>query len=76
MTRNERKLANALRRVIDALDDYASDKMFDDDEPETRSSARRVDREIAKGRKVLREAEGLVAMQPAPMAPTDGGGQK
>lgn len=64
MTRNERKMANALRRVIDALDEYASDRMFDGDE-ETRGSARRVDREIYKARKVLHEAEGLLAMQPA-----------
>ena len=61
MTRGERKLANALRRVINALDDYACDRMFDGDE-EDRGSARRVDREIAKARAVLRAAEAPTAV--------------
>lgn len=65
MTRGERKLFNTLRRVIDALDDYASERMFDGEE-ESRDSAKRVDREIAKARKIMREAEGLLAIQPAP----------
>lgn len=59
MTRGERKLATALRRVIDALDDYASERMFDGEE-ESRSSAAKVDREIAKARAVLRAAEGFL----------------
>ena len=66
MKRAERKIAAALRRVIDAVEEYASDRMFDGDE-ETRPSARRVDREIAKARKVLRDSEGLLTMQPAPI---------
>lgn len=56
MTRAERKMATALRSVIDALDEYAHDRMFDGEE-ETRGSARRVDRTIAKARAVLNAAE-------------------
>lgn len=69
MTRGERKLANSLRRVIAALDDYAAERMFDGEE-ESRKSAGRVDREIAKARAVLRSAEGL--LQPARALPPHG----
>ncbi len=70
MTRKERKIANALRRVLDAVEEYACDRMLDNEE-ESRPSARRVDREIARARKALREAEGLLTMQPAPVAAVD-----
>lgn len=66
MTRAERKLANALRRVIAAVDDYAAERFFDGDQ-DTRRSARRVDTELAKARAALRSAEGL--LQPARALP-------
>lgn len=53
MTRAERKIANALQRVVNAIDEYAIDRLIDGDQ-ETRQSARKVDRAVAKAKTVLR----------------------